>query len=209
MLRLHDYWRSSACYRVRIALNLKGVAYRPVPIDLLAAEQAGGVNAAANPQKLVPTLLLDDGTALTQSLAIIDWLDAVHPDPPLLPADPLPRARALARALVIVAEVHPLTNLRVQHRLAAQFGADQSARDEWYRHWVVEGLRALEAMAGAGPFLGGDAPDLADVCLVPHLYNARRFAVPLGDYPRLAAADAAAGVLPAFAAAHPDRVRPG
>ncbi len=213
MLRLHDYWRSSAAYRVRIALNLKSVAYTGVPVDLVAGAQGAAENRAVNPQGLVPTLILPDGTALTQSLAIIDWLDATYPDPPLYPADPILRARALSMALTVVADIHPIDNLRVLRRLEAQFGADQTAKDDWYRHWVTLGLAALEEQAGcgsgAGPCLGGDAPGIADVCLVPQLYNARRFAVPLDPYPRLVAADAAACALPAFAAAHPDAVKPG
>lgn len=204
---LHDYWRSSASYRVRIALNLKGVAYRSHPVDLRAGEQRGEANLARNPQGLVPTLEVD-GTALVQSLAIIDWLDSAYPEPRLLPAEPLARAATLARALLIACDIHPVDNLRVLKRLESQFGADQAARDAWYRHWVAEGLQALETMAGPGPFLGGDAPDLSDVCLVPQLYNARRVDLPLDAYPRLLRADAAAAKLDAFAAAHPDRARP-
>lgn len=204
---LHDYWRSSASYRVRIALNLKGVAYRSHPVDLRAGEQRGEANLAYNPQGLVPTLEVD-GTALVQSLAIIDWLDSAYPEPRLLPADPLARAATLARALLIACDIHPVDNLRVLKRLESQFGADQAARDTWYRHWIAEGLQALETMAGPGPFLGGDAPDLSDVCLVPQLYNARRVDLPLDAYPRLLRADAAAAKLDAFAAAHPDRARP-
>ncbi|TPG20784.1 maleylacetoacetate isomerase [Sphingomonas koreensis] len=204
---LYDYWRSSASYRVRIALNLKGVAYETRIIDLGAGDQRGEANRRRNPQGLVPTLEID-GVALTQSLAIIDWLDAAYPAPALLPADPMARAQAMARALTIACDIHPVDNLRVLKRLEAQFGADQPAKDDWYRHWVAEGLAALEAMAGDGPFLGGAAPDLSDACLVPQLYNARRFAVPLGDFPKLLRADAAAAALPAVAAAHPDRVRP-
>lgn len=204
---LHDYWRSSASYRVRIALNLKGVAYRSHPVDLRAGEQRGEANLACNPQGLVPTLEVD-GTALVQSLAIIDWLDSAYPEPRLLPADPLARAATLARALLIACDIHPVDNLRVLKRLESQFGADQAARDTWYRHWIAEGLQALETMAGPGPFLGGDAPDLSDVCLVPQLYNARRVDLPLDAYPRLLRADAAAAKLDAFAAAHPDRARP-
>jgi maleylacetoacetate isomerase len=204
---LHDYWRSSAAYRVRIALNLKGVVYRSVPVNLVAGEQAGEANRALNPQGLVPTLAVD-GVALTQSLAIIDWLDANFPDPPMVSKDPTTRSRQLARALVIAADIHPIDNLRVLKRLESQFGADQAAKDDWYRHWVVEGLAALEAMAGEGPFLGGGAPDISDVCLIPQLYNARRFEVDLTPYPKLCAADSAAGVLPAFRAAHPDAIKP-
>ena len=206
-IRLHDYWRSSAAYRVRIALNLKRVAYESVPFDLVAGAQRADANRAANPQGLVPALIVD-GVPITQSLAILDWLDATYPDPPLYPSDPLDRARALARALVIAADLHPIDNLRVLKRLESQFGADQSAKDAWYRHWVIEAFDALETMAvaGEGPFLGGAAPDVSDLCLVPQMYNARRFAVPLEAYPRLVGADAAAAALPAFAAAHPDRV---
>ncbi|TPG40431.1 maleylacetoacetate isomerase [Sphingomonas koreensis] len=204
---LYDYWRSSASYRVRIALNLKGVAYETRAIDLVAGDQRGEANRRRNPQGLVPTLEID-GVALTQSLAIIDWLDRAYPAPALLPADPVARAQAMARALTIACDIHPIDNLRVLKRLETQFGADQPAKDDWYRHWVAEGLAALEAMAGEGPFLGGAAPDLSDACLVPQLYNARRFAVPLDDFPKLLRADAATAVLPAVAAAHPDRVRP-
>jgi len=211
MLCLHDYWRSSAGYRVRIALELKGVDYQRVAVNLVAGEHRASANLAVNPQGLVPTLDVD-GVALTQSLAIIDYLDRTYPEPPLLPPAPLARAQALSRALVIAADLHPIDNLRVLARLTDQFGADQSARGAWYAHWVSEGLRALEAMAeagaGHGPFLGGEAPDLSDICLVPQLYNARRFNVALDDYPTLVAADAAACAHPAFAAAHPDRFKP-
>jgi maleylacetoacetate isomerase len=211
-LRLHDYWRSSAAYRVRIALALKGVDYERVPVDLLAGEQGADGNRAVNAQGLVPTLVLPDGTALTQSLAILEWLDAAYPEPALWPADRQARARATAMALVVVADIHPIDNLRVLKRLEAQFGADQAAKDEWYRHWVIEGLAALEAMAGGGPFLGGpflggEAPGVADCCLVPQLFNARRFGVDLQPYPKLVRADAAAGELDAFRAAHPDASR--
>ncbi|SEL63829.1 maleylacetoacetate isomerase [Sphingomonas palmae] len=207
---LHDYWRSSAAYRVRICLNLKRVRYTSVAVNLLEGAQRGDANRAINPQGLVPTLVVDDH-ALTQSLAIIDWLDATFPEPAMVSGDPLTRSGQLARALVVAADIHPIDNLRVLKRLEQQFGADQAARDDWYRHWVIEGLTALEAMAAdtpEGPFLGGQAPDIADLCLVPQLYNARRFEVPLSDMPRLCAADAAMAALPEVAAAHPDRVRP-
>ncbi len=207
---LHDYWRSSAAYRVRICLNLKRVRYTSVAVNLLEGAQRGDDNRRINPQGLVPTLVVD-GRPLTQSLAIVDWLDATFPDPAMVSSDLFVRSGQLARALVIAADIHPIDNLRVLKRLEQQFGADQSARDDWYRHWVAEGLAALEAMAAdtpAGPFLGGEAPDIADLCLVPQLYNARRFAVPLDAYPRLCAADAAMAALPAVAAAHPDRVKP-
>ena len=204
---LYDYWRSSAAYRVRIALNLKGVAYQARAVSLIDGEQRGPANLARHPLGLVPTLEAD-GLVLTQSLAIIDWLDARWPAPRLIPADPAVRAGTLARALLIACDVHPVDNLRVLKRLEVQFGADQTAKNDWYRHWVREGLTALEAMAGDEPFLGGDAPDLSDVCLVPQLYNARRFELPLDPYPRLRRADEAAAALDAVAAAHPDRVKP-
>lgn len=208
-LVLHDYWRSSAGYRVRVALHLKGVAYERVAVDLLTGEQRGEPHRGRQPQGLVPTLTVD-GVVLTQSVAIVEWLDEAFPAPRLLPADPLARARARARALLIAADLHPLDNLRVLKRLEQQFGADQAARDDWYRHWLVVGLDALEAMAGdgGGPFLGGDAPDLSDLCLVPQLYNARRFAIATDRWPRLVAADAACAAMPAVAAAHPDRFKP-
>jgi maleylacetoacetate isomerase len=215
LIRLYDYWRSSAAYRVRIVLNLKHIPYESVPVNLLAAEQAGPENRARNPQGLVPTLKVD-GAMLTQSLAIIDYLDATYPDPPMLPRAPLARAAAQAQALVLAADVHPIGNLRVLKRLESQFGADQPAKDAWMRHWVGAGLDALETMAGKaadgaageGPFLGGVAPGLADVCLVPQLYNARRFAMDVSAWPKLAAVDAACAEVAAIAAAHPDRVRP-
>ena len=206
-LILHDYFRSSASYRVRIALNLKGVAYDSRPVNLVAGDQRCADNLRRNPQGFVPTLEINS-TPLTQSLAIIDWIDATYPDPPLLPADPIARAQVLAQAMVVACDIHPLNNLRLLKRLESQFGADQAARDDWYRHWVAEGLAALEAMAGPGPMLGGDAPNLADVCLVPQMFNARRFDLPLDAYPKLVRADAAANRLSSVAAAHPDRVKP-
>lgn len=206
---LYDYWRSSAAYRVRIVLNLKQIAYDHVSVDLTKGAQRDPAFLARNPQGLVPAL--DIGTAvLTQSLAIIDYLDATHDAVPMVSSDPVARSHVLAQALVIAADIHPIDNLRVLNRLSSQFGADQAARDAWYAHWIVEGLTALEAMTAdlPGPFLGGNAPNLADVCLVPQLYNARRFAVPLDAYPRLLQADAAAAERIEIAAAHPDRVKP-
>ena len=206
---LYDYWRSSAAYRVRIALNLKQVAYQSIAVDLTQGAQRAPEFLARNPQGLVPTLAID-GAILTQSLAIIDYLDTAYPAPALLPADPVARAQVQAQARVIAADLHPIDNLRVLNQLTAQFGADQAARETWYAHWIIEGLTALEAMTAdlPGPFLGGTAPNLADICLVPQLYNARRFAVPLDAWPRLVAADAAASAVPEIAAAHPDRVKP-
>jgi maleylacetoacetate isomerase len=207
--RLYDFWRSSAAYRVRIVLNLKQVAYDSVAVDLAKGAQHTADFLARNPQGLVPAL--DIGTTvLTQSLAIIDYLDATHKAVPMVSSDPIARSHVLAQALVIAADIHPIDNLRVLNRLTDQFGADQAARDAWYAHWITTGLSALEAMTVdlPGPFLGGDAPNLADVCLAPQLYNARRFAVPLDAFPRLRRADAAAAECPEIAAAHPDRVKP-
>jgi len=207
-LLLYDYWRSSASYRVRIALNLKGAAHERVPVNLLDGEQLAEAYRARNPQGLVP-MLEADGERLTQSLAIISWLDAQYPDPPLLPEDASERAHVLALALTVAADIHPLNNLRVLKRLAG-LGVAQDARDDWYRHWVRLGFDALEALAAprAGRFLYGDAVTMADICLVPQMYNARRFDLPLDAWPTLVRADAEAGALDAFAAAHPDRVAP-
>ena len=206
MIRLYDYWRSSAAYRVRIALNLKHVPYERHDIALLEGVHRSPENLARNPQGFVPTLEVD-GETITQSLAIIDYLDALWPDPKLVPQDPLARARVLAQALVIAADIHPVDNLRILKRLESQFGADQAAKDDWYRHWIIEGFTALEALAGPGPFLGGESPNLADVCLVPQMFNARRMSVPLDAFPNLVAADAAAAGVPEIASAHPDRVK--
>jgi maleylacetoacetate isomerase len=207
-LTLYDYHRSSASYRVRIALNLKGQAYEIVPINLLEGEQKDEAYRALNPQGFVP-MLDADGERLTQSMAIISWLDWKFPAPPLLPANPAVRSHVFALALTIAADIHPINNLRVMKRLAAM-GIDQAARDDWYRHWIAEGFDALEAFAAAkaGAFMFGDAPTLAVVCLVPQRFNARRFAMALDAWPTLVRADASARALEQFAAAHPDRVAP-
>ena len=202
---LHDYFRSSAAYRVRIALALKGIAHDSVSVDLRTGQQAGADYRSLNRQGLVPMLAID-GHRLTQSLAIIDYLDRTRPEPALLPADPAARAHVQAMALLIASDIHPIDNLRVLAYLRDRMGQDQAARDAWYAHWIVEGLTALEAKAGDALFLSGAQPGLADLCLVPQLYNARRFAVPLDVCPRLVAIDARLAVLPAFIAAHPDRI---
>lgn len=207
-LTLYDYYRSSASYRVRIALNLKGADYSRVPVNLLEGEQRGEAYRAVNPQGFVP-MLDADGERLTQSLAIISWLEWKYPAPLLLPADPALCGHVLAMALTIAADIHPLNNLRVLKRLS-EMGIDQAGRDDWYRHWIAEGFAALEALAAprAGRFLFGDEITLADVCLVPQMFNARRFDVPLDAYPALVRADATATALAPVAAAHPDRVAP-
>ena len=203
---LHDYFRSSAAYRVRIALNLKGVEYDRHPVNLIDAEHKAADYLALNPQGFVPMLEIDD-LKLTQSLSIMVYLDQTRPDPPLMPRDPADGAHVRAMALAVACDIHPLNNLRVLKYLS-KMGIEQDQRDEWYRHWVTEGLEALERMAAprAGAFLFGETPTIADVCLVPQLYNARRFSVPIAPYPTLRRADETASALPAFAAAHPDRV---
>ena len=204
---LYDYWRSSASYRVRIVLNLKGVSYTTVPTSLLVGDHKAADYVARNPQGFVPMLHID-GHDLTQSLAIIDYLDANYHDPKMVPADPAMRAKTLAQALVIAADIHPMNNLRILNYLKNQLGHDQDALDEWYRHWIIEGFTALEAMAPADGLFGSDLPNLADVCLVPQMANARRFDTPLGAFPKLVRIDAALSAIPAFAAAHPDAVNP-
>jgi maleylacetoacetate isomerase len=205
---LYDYWRSSASYRVRIALNLKGVDYTRVSVDLAGGAQAEASYRARNPQGFVPMLEMD-GQRIVQSLAICDWLESACPEPRLLPRAPAERAHVFALASVIAADIHPLNNLRVLKHLVGPIGAGEDAKNEWIARWISEGFTALEAMAapGAGRFLHGDSPTLADVFLVPQMYNARRFDVPLDAYPTLLRADAEAAALPAFAAAHPDTSR--
>jgi len=207
-LTLYDYYRSSASYRVRIALNLKGVEYSRVPVNLLEGEQRDQAYRALNPQGFVP-MLDADGEKLTQSFAIIAWLEARYPSPALLPADLGARSHVQALALTIATDIHPLNNLRVLKRLS-DMGVDQAGRDDWYRHWIAEGFTALEALAAprAGKFLFGDEVTLADVFLVPQMFNARRFDVSLDAYPTLVRADASATALEPVAAAHPDRVAP-
>jgi maleylacetoacetate isomerase len=203
---LYDYYRSSACYRVRIALNLKGVEYEKRPVNLLESEQKGDDYHALNPQSLVPMLEID-GHWLTQSMAIITYLDSRFPNPPLIPAMAPERAHVGELAMIVACDIHPLNNLRVLKYLKNELGHPQEEVDHWYSHWIREGLSALEAMAApkAGKFLFGDMATAADICLVPQLYNARRFNVPIDDFPTLLRAEENANKLEAFAAAHPDR----
>jgi len=203
---LHDYFRSSAAYRVRIALNLKRVPYERRPVNLAEGEQRSEDYRALNPQGFVPMLEID-GLRLTQSVAIIVYLDQTFPDPPLMPKAIADQAHVRSLALTIACDIHPLNNLRVLQYLKAELGHSQAEVDGWYRHWVAEGLAALEAMASprAGEFLFGDSVTIADVCLVPQMFNARRFDVSLDDYPTLVRADSNASRLEAFAAAHPQR----
>lgn len=204
-MRLHGYFRSSAAYRVRIALNLKGVKVDHAFRHLRKGEQRAADYLAMNPQGLVPTLELDDGAMLTQSLAILEWLDETYPAPPLLPADPLKRARVRAFALAIACETHPLQNLRILNAVR-ELGGEQAAQD-WAKSVNADGLGACEKLiAGeAGPYCFGASPTLADICLIPQLGNARRFGVDVSAYPRLLQAEAACKTLPAFIDAAPEK----
>lgn len=202
-LRLYSYWRSSAAYRVRIALNLKGIEHTIVPVDLAAGQQAEADYSERNAQGLVP--LLEDGDVrLTQSQAIVEYLDERYPEPALYPAGALERARVRAFAGAIACDIHPLNNLRVLKYLKGPLSQDAASVDSWYGHWIRAGFTALEAQAGDGPYVFGDTVTAADLFLVPQIYNARRFAVALDDFPKLVAVDAACAELPAFRAAAPE-----
>jgi len=205
---LHNFFRSSASWRVRIALNLKGLDFEYVSVHLRrgGGEQFSSAYRSLNPQALVPVLELD-GLQLTQSLAIMEYLDEVHPEPPLLPKDPAGRARARALAMDIACDLHPLNNLRVLKYLSEQLGASDETKSEWYRHWVALGLQGLEtSLAGdpsRGRFCHGDAPGLADCCLIPQLFQARRFDCDVSSFSTLLAIEEACNELPAFHAAAP------
>jgi maleylacetoacetate isomerase len=204
---LYSYWRSSAAYRVRIALNLKGIAYETRAVHLVAngGEQHSPSYRALNPQELLPTLI--DGTAvLTQSLAILEYLEETRPEPPLLPSDPLGRARVRALAQAVAVDMHPLANLRVLNALGTQFGASQEQRVAWTQHWITVCFDGLEAMLAGqdGRFCHGNTPGMADACLVPQVYNARRWKVPMERYPTIARIDGECAVLAAFAQAAPE-----
>jgi maleylacetoacetate isomerase len=209
-MKLYSYFRSSAAYRVRIALNLKGLAYETVPVHLTrgGGEQLAPGYRKLNPQALVP-VLEDGGRVLTQSLAIIEYLDEVHPQVPLLPKDPVARARVRALALAVACDLHPLNNLRVLNYLSGPMGLGDDAKRTWYRHWIAEGLGALEAsLAGdraTGRFCHGDAPGLADCCLVPQLANAYRFKCDVSPYPTLLRIEKNCQALEAFQRAAPDK----
>src|ERR1700712_1285506 len=205
-MKLHGYFRSSASYRVRIALNLKGLSPEHLPPPLRKGEQCAPAYLAINPQGLVPTLEDDAGTVLTQSLAIIEWLDETHPAPPLLPKDPLRRAKVRAFAQALACDTHPVQNLKVLARLR-QLGLPEEKVTEWAAWANREGLAACETLIAGegGPFCFGASPTIADLCLVPQLANARRFGVDVTAYPRLLEAEAAARTIQAFADAAPDR----
>ena len=206
-MKLYTYFRSSAAFRVRIALNLKGVAYESIPKMLQKNEHRAPDYLALNPQGLVPALDVN-GTVLGESLAIIEYLDETYPQPPLLPKDPLGRAQVRSMAMAIACDLHPLNNLRILNYLKQVLQQDQDAIDAWYRHWVEQGFGALEIQARQhstdGRYLYGDALSMADTCLVPQLFNAHRFKIDLSPYPTLVAIGAHLESLPAFAAARPE-----
>jgi maleylacetoacetate isomerase len=205
-VKLYSYFRSSAAYRVRIALNLKGLSYETVPIHLV---KGGGQNKspeyrAINPQMRVPALTLPDGEVLVQSLAIIEYLDETHPQPPLLPADALARAKVRALAQVIACDIHPLNNIGPLRYLKNPLKHEQAEIDAWYHHWILDGFAALEALIEPAPYSFGAQVTLADICLVPQVFNARRLKVPLERFPKIVAVDTACNELAAFEKARPD-----
>lgn len=204
-MTLYEYYRSSASYRLRIGLNWKGIPAETVQIDLAGGgAQHTPEYRAVNPQGRVPCLKLDDGTVLIQSPAILEWLEETYPEKPMLPADPLARARARGLAALIACDIHPVNNSGVLAYLRAEFGAGQEAVTAWCHNWIRIGFTALEQMVDAAPYCIGDQPTLADIFLVPQVANARRFALPLEAFPKIVAIEQACLALPAFAAARPE-----
>jgi maleylacetoacetate isomerase len=206
VIKLYHSAPSSASFRVRIALELKGLTYESALLDLRANQHLTEEYRRVNPLQAVPALV-EGGETLLQSLAIIEYLDETHPEPPLLPRDPLGRARVRAMALLVACDIHPLNNLRVLRYLKRELGADDAARDKWYAHWIHEGFAALEQRLPEGPFCFGKAPTLADVCLVPQVVNAQRYKVDLAGYPKIRHIFDECMKLPAFARAHPDKLQ--
>jgi len=205
VLKLHSAWRASAPYRVRIGLNLKGVAYDYVPVDLVKGQQQSPEYQAVNAQKLVPSLELEDGRVLTQSLPILEWLEETHPEPALLPKDAYDRQVVRAMAAIVACDIHPVNNLRILKALSG-LGIDEPARNAWVHRWIGDGFTALERMVArhGGAWAFGDTPTLADCCLVPQVYNAARFGVDMTPFPTISAIAARALEHPAIAAAHPN-----
>lgn len=204
-LTLYTYWRSTTSYRVRAALNLKKVAYTSVSVDLLQGQQHSDAFRLINPGSGVPALKLDDGTILTQSLAIIDFLDATYPDPPMLSDDPILRAHQQAASQVVAMEIHPVNNLRVLGQLEARYGASPEAKRDWMQHWMAEGFAILEGMLpDRDGFAFGNAPDLADLCIVAQCVNAHRWGLSLGPFPKVARVEAACLTVPEIVAASPE-----
>lgn len=204
-MKLYSYFRSSAAYRVRIALNLKGIAYETVPIHLTrdGGRQKSAEFRAINPQMRVPALVLDSGEVLIQSLAIIDYLDQAFPAPPVVPVDIVARAQARGIAEIIACDIHPINNLVTLNYLRGPLGHNQAAVDAWYAHWIIAGFEAIEALIRPGPYAFGAEPSVADLCIVPQVYNARRYKLPLDRFPKIVGVDAACLALAAF-----DRARP-
>lgn len=207
-MQLYDYFRSSAAFRVRIALNLKGLEYDRIPVNLVAAQQRDEGYLALNPQGLVPAVVTEEGAVLTQSIAILEWLEETYPLVSLLPREALARARVRAMVQTVACDIHPLNNLRVLNYLTGPLGVDEESKLSWYRHWIALGFAALEQQVEGPEFCFGNSVSLADVCLVPQVYNARRFSVDMQPYPRLQAISAALEQQPAFANAAPAAVAP-
>jgi maleylacetoacetate isomerase len=203
-MKLYTYFRSSAAYRVRIALNLKGVAYDAMPVNLLKGEHRDEAYRVVNPHGRLPALDLGD-RVLVQSPAILEYLDEVYPEPPLLPSDPVQRARIRAVASLVGCDIHPLNNLAVLSYIKRQLGHDQATVDEWYAHWIHQGFEAIETMIEPGPFAFGPQPTLADIYLVPQIFNVRRFNIPLDAYPNIVSVESACAARPAFQEAAPAR----
>jgi maleylacetoacetate isomerase/maleylpyruvate isomerase len=206
-VKLYTYFRSSAAFRVRIALNLKGIAYQPVFVHLAKGEHRAADYAKVNPQALLPTLELDDGTRLNQSLAIIEYLDERHPQKPLVPKDALQRARVRSLSYLIASEIHPLNNLRVLQHLKRALNQGEDQVSAWYRHWIADGLTKLEAELASdkGKFCHGEAPTMADCCLVPQIFNAKRYQSDLAPYPQTMRVFEACMQLEAFDRAQPSK----
>jgi len=205
-VQLYSYFRSSAAYRVRIALNLKNIPYDMEPIHLTkdGGRQHSAEFRTLNPAKRVPALVIESGDILTQSMAIIEYLDETHPQPPLLPADPVQRAKVRAVAQIVACDIHPLNNLMVLQHLKRALKQEQPEIDAWYHHWVIDGFNAIEAAIDPTPYACGAQVTLADICLVPQVFNARRLKVPLDRFPKIVAADAACQKLAAFDKARPE-----